>query len=588
MSTQLPAGRYLSCLTDIHPAQGGQTRAALMRTRLLRAEAGIDSTLMTFTAAPDYERRREVLLDSGLLLPGTGFLNVYDYYRDHAWAEPLEDSAPLQDLRDHQTGQQNRPDGTPWRNSFLSPDTGLTSFDYLRPDGTTYLRIPRYSLKDTKTWPTAIQQVSPDGVVVGQFPSLGDWFRGWLRHLCRDDERSFIFVDSRHLVPRLLPMKDPDKYLIYVLHNVHVRTPRRWDSPIAPLYGQVLSRISAMDGFVTLTTRQHEDVAERCGATNNMFVVPNPVDLTPMPKTKVQRDPLLATVVARLEPQKRLDHAVAAFAQVLESIPDARLEIHGAGSRRAELVTEIARRGLSRSVTLLGFDPHARQALWRSSAFLMTSQFEGYPLATLESFSHGCPVVSYDIKYGPREQITDGVDGFLVPDGDISGLADRVVRLLESPTLVRDMGVAARKKAAAHGADRFLQDWTSVLSAVVDQKSRRCVIEDVQLEVTSLESGRLPDFAGVLRMQLLSGSASLDTVRVELSAVYPRTGRVVDLPVDVRRQQEELQINTRPVVEDLPVTLGPEEPSYLRLRVVLQNAVWQTRVPWSSAPGTPS
>ena len=31
--------------------------------------------------------------------------------------------------------------------------------------------------------------------------------------------------------------------------------------------------------------------------------------------------------------------------------------------------------------------------------------------------SHGCPVISYDIKYGPREQITDGVDGFLTPAG---------------------------------------------------------------------------------------------------------------------------------------------------------------------------
>ena len=47
----------------------------------------------------------------------------------------------------------------------------------------------------------------------------------------------------------------------------------------------------------------------------------------------------------------------------------------------------------------------------------MTSSFEGYPLSTLESMSRGCPVVSYDIKYGPREQITDGVDGFLVPRG---------------------------------------------------------------------------------------------------------------------------------------------------------------------------
>ena len=74
-----------------------------------------------------------------------------------------------------------------------------------------------------------------------------------------------------------------------------------------------------------------------------------------------------------------------------------------------------------RSVTLHGHDPRARDALWNSSAFLMTSLFEGYPLSTLESLSHGCPVISYDIKYGPREQISEGVDGFLVPEPAGSG-----------------------------------------------------------------------------------------------------------------------------------------------------------------------
>ena len=57
----------------------------------------------------------------------------------------------------------------------------------------------------------------------------------------------------------------------------------------------------------------------------------------------------------------------------------------------------------------------------------MTSLFEGYPLSTLESLSHGCPVISYDIKYGPREQISEGVDGFLVPAGGIRPMAERIV-----------------------------------------------------------------------------------------------------------------------------------------------------------------
>ena len=134
-------------------------------------------------------------------------------------------------------------------------------------------------------------------------------------------------------------------------------------------------------------------------------------------------------------------------------------------------------------MTLKGHDPNARNALWRSSAFMMTSLFEGYPLSTLESLSHGCPVVSYDIKYGPREQITDGEDGFLVEAGDTRAMADRVIELLKDPALVSRMSKAARMKAAQHGYDRFLSDWGAVLNAVVEQKPKRTKLASADLEV---------------------------------------------------------------------------------------------------------
>ena len=68
------------------------------------------------------------------------------------------------------------------------------------------------------------------------------------------------------------------------------------------------------------------------------------------------------------------------------------LDIYGDGSQRVALEREIADQGVARSVILRGHDPRAREALWTATGFLMTSRFEGYPLATLESMSHGCPV----------------------------------------------------------------------------------------------------------------------------------------------------------------------------------------------------
>ena len=67
----------------------------------------------------------------------------------------------------------------------------------------------------------------------------------------------------------------------------------------------------------------------------------------------------------------------------------------------------------------------------------MTSAFEGYPLSTLESMSRGCPVVSYDMKYGPREQIDRRGRRLPRARGDVDALAARVIELLRSPELVR-------------------------------------------------------------------------------------------------------------------------------------------------------
>ena len=83
----------------------------------------------------------------------------------------------------------------------------------------------------------------------------------------------------------------------------------------------------------------------------------------------------------------------------------------------------------------------------------------------------GCPVVSYDVPYGPREQIDDGGNGFLVPDGDYQAAARAVVRLLRSPALVEQLGSSARSWAARHDRTQFIADWARVLGGVVERST---------------------------------------------------------------------------------------------------------------------
>jgi poly(glycerol-phosphate) alpha-glucosyltransferase len=594
----MPHGRYLTCTLDLDPDAGGQMRALLLRNRMLVHEAGIRPALLTFRPAPDYAARRAELIARGLLLPEIPLLNIYDHYRDSEWDLPRTTGRELTDLSAHVVRRTSYSDDTPWRTTYRPPGARRLVHDFLRPDGTPFLRIPELSYADPQSWPHRVQAVTKTGEVARTFGSLGHWYRHWLRQLTCVDDRAFVFIDSRHVMPHLVPMRARNLHLIYVLHNIHIKAPRRWDSElVSPVYEQVLDRIHGLDAMVTLTHRQREDIAQRRGATENLFVVPNPVE-RPQPGAATVRDPRRVAFVARLETQKRPTDAVKAFARVVTAVPEAHLDIYGSGSRARAIEQMIRRLDLEGSVTLHGHDPHARDALWRASAFLMTSSFEGYPLATLESMSHGCPVVAYDIKYGPREQITDDVDGYLVAEGDIEQLAERVVRLLTSPDLAERMSRAATDKARAHDADRFLSDWSRVLEAVIEKKPHRTTLRAVELDVHRLavrgvrlgpstpprrdrSRGRHRPwerlvFDGTLRVRTPGSDRSLDDIRLELAAVSDRTGEVVSLPLSSRRHGRGFQLSCRVPLTHLLGGDRQDEVARLRLRLVWHNSVWQT------------
>ncbi|MGI8433246.1 MAG: glycosyltransferase [Nocardioidaceae bacterium] len=600
---EMPAGRYLTCALGVRPDAGGQTLALLMRNRIFSSSGGVEPDILTFGATNDFDERRQTLLERRLLTEDIGLLNIYAHFRERDWGDRTATGKQLRDLSRYRTDEQYFADGTPWRTIYRVRDTGKTLYEYLRPDGTPYLRVPRFNVSDATTWPSQVQPISSSGEPLIAYKSLGQWFRRWIRDLTRFDDRTFVFMDSRHITPHIVPMKAPNVFLVHVLHSLHVDIPGRWDSPTSDVYARLLSLVGRMDALVTLTDRQRQDVGQRIGLRDNMFVVPNPVDLEFEPVEGL-RDPNLVSTLARLDRHKRLDHAIAAFVSVVQEVPAARFQIFGAGDLGRELQKTIDRLGLTGSVTLRGHDPHARDALWRSSAFVMTSQVEGYPLATLESMSRGCPVISYDIKYGPREQITDGVDGFLVEDGDIQGIAKRVIDVLNSPGLAQRMSSAARLKAEDHGAERFLRDWSSVLRGVIRQKPQRTRLRKVHLEIIELNVQRATPrvtarfslnrsaspalkgrsdandtlaFSGILTVRGNRKNSGFDSARVELSAVNETSGEVTDLPLAVERTKNRFRLSaTVSVSAALGAPSDATGVSRLRLRFVWRNSCWES------------
>ena len=92
---EMPEGLYLSLSGVIRPGTGGQTRALLMRNRILTQKAGVETTLLTFDSPPVYHDVRAGLEEQGQLVPGMRLLNIFEWYRhnDGPDNEPIADVA---------------------------------------------------------------------------------------------------------------------------------------------------------------------------------------------------------------------------------------------------------------------------------------------------------------------------------------------------------------------------------------------------------------------------------------------------------------------------------------------------------------
>ena len=155
----------------------------------------------------------------------------------------------------------------------------------------------------------------------------------------------------------------------------------------------------------------------------------------------------LVVAVGRLSPEKDFVTLIDAVA-LLALRRDLRLVIAGEGPQRAQLEARIAEKGLEKVVELAGFQADPLPLLLRASLFVSSSRYEGFGNAIIEALACGVPVVATDAPHGPREILSDGKWGVLVPVGDAAALAAAVDVALNEP---RD-GEAGKTRAADYTA----------------------------------------------------------------------------------------------------------------------------------------
>ena len=191
------------------------------------------------------------------------------------------------------------------------------------------------------------------------------------------------------------------------------------------------------------------------------FAVLQPPDLT---------TPRRIVCVANLHARKRLGDLVTAVARLRTEFDDLSVRFAGAddGNEGRRLATLAAELDMGAACERVGRRADVAADLAESRIFALPSGCEGVPTAMLEAMAAARPVVMTDVG-DITSAVTDGVEGYVVPAGDVGALVSRLRTLLADPALAREMGLAGRSRAMGHD----VVGAASRLRGVLEQASGR-------------------------------------------------------------------------------------------------------------------
>ncbi len=466
----LPEGNYYTMLWGIPETFGGMTSVALERSSAFARQDNRPVEILTFSPDNSGKEREQGLKAEGRLDDRVSIRNIWEdlgtwsddeLARMKGTAQP--DTSALNDALPHTPGctREKRTDDA----------GGVLQTDHYSAQGN-LLVIDR---QDTKTRGTKggrlLTLLDSQGDIIGQWRTATAFYKAWLNAVF-GNEPSYVIVDSGYASSIFRTYRKKNVVFCHVLHSNFLKNESVDPRELNRGRFDIFHNADRFDRVITLTRAQQRDMLALNMSSGNLTVIPNVVsDLHG--DAEASRDKAHGIMLARLTPGKRIDHAIRAVAAASQNAPGFHLDIYGDGDMQAELTRLIDTTNASERITLRGYASNAKERFREASFSLLTSKQEGQSLVLLESMSAGCIPIAYDIKYGPADIITDGVDGFLIPAGDVEALTQVIIRVatMDDAELTQ-MRRNALKRAADFYETSVVEKWATMF--------RECSFEPFQ------------------------------------------------------------------------------------------------------------
>ena len=349
-----------------------------------------------------------------------------------------------------------------------------------------HLDRQRFEVTVAYLWETP-QHISPFQLSPERLVHLD--FRGYLNpgthrrvfHFLR--ENRFHIVHT-HMFPsntigRIGALLFKTPVIIATEHNVYTWKKRKhW--MVDRLLGQGTTQIIAVSEQALEQTIRNTGLSrERFLLMPNAVGVPDGWPLSSQERLERRRElgwnpneKIIGTVGA-LSKQKAPELLLHAFKLISDHVPSARLVYIGRGPLEEHIQDLLSRHNLQSKVSLLGYRPDAPDIAGLFDVFVMTSRWEGTPMALLEAMARACPVIVTKVGQVPHI-IQQDYDGSLVDPDQPEQTADKILHVLDNPDAALEIGRRARNKIKEeYGIDRYVEKLAQLYEDRLRQSGRQ-------------------------------------------------------------------------------------------------------------------